>query len=39
LNQEDIYEDYIEINTMTFDSDTYTWHCIAMWHYRCHVSH
>jgi len=24
---------------MTSDSDTDTWHCNAMWHCQCHVSH
>jgi len=24
---------------MTSDSDTNTWHCNAMWHWQCHVSH
>jgi len=24
---------------MTSDSHTDTWHCNAMWHWQCHVSH
>jgi len=24
---------------MTSDSDTDTWHCNAMWHWQCHISH
>jgi len=39
LKQKNICGDQIEINTMTSNSDTDTWHYNATWNWQCHVSH